>query len=35
MWLWRDYDPAKTGQVYEQGPDEKDKPFFRIKSLNR
>jgi enterochelin esterase family protein len=35
MWLWRDYDPAKTGQVYEQDPDEKDKPFFRIKSLNR
>ena len=35
VWLWRDYDPAKTSQVYEQDPDEKKKPFFRIKSLNR
>ena len=35
VWLWRDYDPAKTSQVYEQDPAEKDQPFFRIKSLNR
>lgn len=34
-WLWRGYDPAKTSQVFEQDPEEKDKPFFRIKSLNR
>jgi enterochelin esterase-like enzyme len=34
-WLWRDYDPAKTEQVYEQDPAEKDKPLYRIKSLNR
>jgi enterochelin esterase family protein len=34
-WLWRDYDPAKTEQNYEQDPAEKDKPFFRIKLLNR
>lgn len=34
-WLWRDYDPAKTEQTYEQDPAEKDKPLYRIKSLNR
>jgi enterochelin esterase-like enzyme len=34
-WLWRDYDPARTSQVFEQDPEEKDKPFFRIRSLNR
>lgn len=34
-WLWRDYDPAQTSQIFEQDPAEKDKPFFRIKSLNR
>lgn len=34
-WLWRDYDPAKTSQTYEQDPEEAEKPFFRIKSLNR
>lgn len=34
-WLWRDYDPAKTEQAYEQDPAEKEKPMFRIKSLNR
>ena len=34
-WLWRDYDPAKTSQDFTPDPAEKDKPFFRIKSLNR
>jgi len=34
-WLWRGYDPAQTSQLYEQDPEEKQKPFFRIKSLNR
>lgn len=34
-WLWRGYDPEKTSQVYEQDPAEKDKPYFRIRSLNR
>ncbi len=34
-WLWRDYDPAKTSQVFEQDPAEKEKPYFRIRSLNR
>ena len=30
-WLWRDYDPAKTEQVYEMDPSEKVKPLFRVK----
>jgi enterochelin esterase family protein len=34
-WLWRDYDPAKTSETFEQEPGEKQKPFFRVKSLNR
>jgi hypothetical protein len=34
-WLWRDYDPAKTSQVYEQDPAEKDKPLYRIRVTNR
>ncbi|HEY3741583.1 MAG TPA: alpha/beta hydrolase-fold protein [Bryobacteraceae bacterium] len=34
-WLWRDYDPAKTEQVFEQDPGEKDKPLYRVKLLNR
>jgi len=33
--LWRDYDPAKTSQDFVMDPAEKDKPFFRVKSLNR
>ena len=34
-WLWRGYDPAKTEQVFEQDPAEKDKPMYRVKLLNR
>lgn len=34
-WLWRDYDPAKNHQDFLMDPAEKDKPFFRVKSLNR
>jgi enterochelin esterase family protein len=34
-WLWRDYDPAKTEQVYEQDPAEKDKPLYRFRIANR
>jgi enterochelin esterase-like enzyme len=34
-WLWRDYDPAKTEQVYEQDPSEKDKPLYRFRIVNR
>jgi enterochelin esterase-like enzyme len=34
-WLWRDYDPAKTEQVYEQEAGEKSKPLFRVHIYNR
>jgi enterochelin esterase-like enzyme len=34
-WLWRDYDPAKTEQAYEQDPAEREKPLYRIKVTNR
>jgi enterochelin esterase family protein len=34
-WLWRDYDPAKTEQIYEMDAAERDKPMFRIKVVNR
>jgi len=35
VWLWRDYDPAKTSQNYEMEPSEKAKPLFRVKVYNR
>jgi enterochelin esterase-like enzyme len=34
-WLWRDYDPAKTEQIYTMDPAEKSKPMFRVKIYNR
>ncbi len=34
-WLWRDYDPSKTEQVYQQEESEKAKPYFRVKIINR
>ena len=34
-WLWRDYDPAKTGQTFEIEPAEKAKPVFRVTVFNR
>ena len=34
-WLWRDYDPAKTEQIYEMDPEERKRPFFRVSTLNR
>ena len=34
-WLWRDYDPAKTEQKFEQDAAEKAKPVFRVKIYNR
>ena len=34
-WLWRDYDPAKTEEMYEMEPAEKAKPLFRVKIYNR
>jgi enterochelin esterase-like enzyme len=35
LWLWRDYDPAKTTQTYEIDPAEKSKPLFRVSITNR
>jgi enterochelin esterase family protein len=34
-WLWRDYDLKKTTQDYKMDPAEKEKPFFRVNTLNR
>ena len=34
-WLWRDYDPSKTSQTFEQDPGEKDRPPFRVSIVNR
>ena len=35
VWLWRDYDPAKTSQEFTQDAGEKDKPMWRVVQLNR
>ncbi len=35
VWLWRDYDPAKTSQEFLQEQEEKDKPLWRVQQLNR
>jgi enterochelin esterase family protein len=35
IWLWRDYDPAKTSQSFEIDPTEKSKPIFRVTVTNR
>ena len=34
-WLWRDYDPKKTEQIFEQSAEEKAKPPFRVRIYNR
>lgn len=34
-WLWRGYDPAKTGAEYEMEEAEKAKPLFRVQVANR
>jgi enterochelin esterase-like enzyme len=34
-WLWRDYDPVKTSQIFEMDPSEKTKPPFRVSITNR
>jgi enterochelin esterase-like enzyme len=35
IWLWRDYDPARTSQTYEMEPAEKAKPLFRVTITSR
>jgi len=34
-WLWRDYNPERTGQRYEQVPSEREQPMFRVRLANR
>jgi len=34
-WLWRDYDPSKTSREFVPDPAEKDKPMWRVATLNR
>ncbi len=35
IWLWRDYDPAKTEQQFMPDPAEKTKPYFRVTITSR
>jgi len=35
IWLWRDYDPAKTTQQFTMEESEKAKPLFRVRPYNR
>lgn len=35
IWLWRDYEPAKTEQTYVMDPAEKTEPVFRVSISNR
>jgi hypothetical protein len=34
-WLWRDYDPAKTEQVYEMEEAGRLKPQYRVRIIAR
>lgn len=34
-WLWRGYDLSKTEETFAQEPEEKDKPLFRVRVVNR
>jgi hypothetical protein len=35
IWLWREYDPAKTEQTYEMEPNEREKPLYGVRIANR
>ena len=35
IWLWRDYDAAKTEQEFKADPAEKTKPYFRVAIVSR
>ena len=35
VWLWRDYDAAKTEQEFTADPAEKEKPYFRVQIVGR
>jgi enterochelin esterase family protein len=34
-WLWRGYDAAKTSEQFVMDPAEKNKPYFRVRIVNR
>jgi enterochelin esterase-like enzyme len=34
-WLWRGYDPVKTGETYAMDPSEKTQPMFRVRIYSR
>ena len=34
-WLWRDYDPDRTEQIFEQEASEREQPPFRVRIVNR
>jgi enterochelin esterase family protein len=34
-WVWRGYDPSRTEEAFAPDPAEKDRPFYRVKALNR
>lgn len=34
-WIWRDYDPKRTEQIFQQDAAEKAKPPFRVRIYNR
>ena len=35
VWLWRDYDPDKTHQEFEQEASERARPLYRVQVVNR
>jgi enterochelin esterase family protein len=35
VWLWRDYDPEKSHQDFEQEETERAKPLYRVQVVNR
>ncbi|HEU0122271.1 MAG TPA: alpha/beta hydrolase-fold protein [Bryobacteraceae bacterium] len=34
-WLWRGYDSGKTSETFVMDPEEKTKPYWRVRTLNR
>jgi enterochelin esterase family protein len=34
-WLWRGYDASKSAEEFQQDPEEKDKPLYRVRIANR
>jgi enterochelin esterase-like enzyme len=35
IWLWRDYNPARTAQEFTADPEEKTRPFYRVEIIGR